>query len=186
MKSSLTDVSAAIRLSRQVLRNIHENLFWAFFYNCIGIPVAAGALIPLFGIQLNPMLGAAAMSLSSFCVVSNALRLNLFDPHRHRHAENHKLLPLPEFLFGNEDKNEPAVPEQTEVNAMKKTLYIEGMMCMRCVAHVEKALKGVEGVTEVVVSLEENKAVVTCNDGVACDVLKKAVEDDGYTVTGME
>jgi len=186
MKSSLTDVSAAIRLSRQVLRNIHENLFWAFFYNCIGIPLAAGALIPLFGWQLNPMFGAAAMSLSSFCVVSNALRLNLFDPHRARHAEKHKLLPLPEFLFGMTDKNEPAEPEITEVNEMVKTLRIDGMMCMRCVAHVEKALKAVEGVAEVNVSLEENKAVVTLASNVDSEVLKKAVEDDGYTVTGIE
>ena len=185
MKSSLTDVSAAIRLSRQVLRNIHENLFWAFFYNCIGIPLAAGALIPLLGWQLNPMFGAAAMSLSSFCVVSNALRLNLFDPHRARRT-NHKPLPLPEFLFGNENKNEPAQPEKMEETTMTKTLYIDGVMCMRCVAHVEKDLKGVEGVAEVAVSLEEKKAVVTLSAPVSSDVLKKAVEDDGYTVTGIE
>ena len=186
MKSSLLDVSAAIRLSRQVLRNIHQNLFWAFFYNCIGIPVAAGALIPLFGIQLSPMLGAAAMSLSSFCVVSNALRLNLFDPHASHKQSNRKPLPLPEFLFGMTDKNEPAEPEKTEVNEMVKTLYVDGMMCMRCVAHVEKALKAVDGVAEVSVSLEEKKAVVTLSKDVACEVLKKAVEDDGYTVTGCE
>ena len=179
MKSSLLDVVAAIRLSRQTLRNIHQNLFWAFFYNCIGIPVAAGALIPLFGIQLSPMLGAAAMSLSSFCVVSNALRLNLFDPRKPHAQSNRKPLPLPEFLFGITDKN-----EKTEEKEM--TLHIEGMMCMRCVAHVEKALKAVEGVAEVNVSLEENKAVVTLSAPVAADVLKKAVEDDGYTVTSIE
>ena len=179
MKSSLLDVVAAIRLSRQTLRNIHQNLFWAFFYNCIGIPVAAGALIPLFGIQLSPMLGAAAMSLSSFCVVSNALRLNLFDPSMPHAQSNRKPLPLPEFLFGIADKN-----EKTEEKEM--TLHIEGMMCMRCVAHVEKALKAVEGVAEVNVSLEENKAVVTLSAPVAADVLKKAVEDDGYTVTSIE
>jgi len=186
MKSSLLDVSAAIRLSRQVLRNIHQNLFWAFFYNCIGIPVAAGALIPLLGIQLSPMLGAAAMSLSSFCVVSNALRLNLFRPHDATARSHRKPLPLPEFLFGMTDKNEPVEPETTEVNEMIKTLHIDGMMCMRCVAHVEKALKAVEGVTDVQVSLEENKAVVILGQPLDSAVLKKAVEDEDYVVTSID
>ena len=186
MKSSLRDVAAAIRLSRQVLRNIHQNLFWAFFYNCIGIPVAAGALIPLFGIQLSPMLGAAAMSLSSFCVVSNALRLNLFDPSKPHAQSNRKPLPLPEFLFGMTDINEPAEPEKMEETEMVKTLHIDGMMCMRCVAHVEKALKAVDGVAEVNVSLEENKAVVTLAANISSDVLKKAVEDEDYVVTSIE
>ena len=186
MKSSLLDVVASIRLSRQVLRNIHQNLFWAFFYNCIGIPVAAGALIPLFGIQLSPMLGAAAMSLSSFCVVSNALRLNLFDPRKPHAQSNRKPLPLPEFLFGMTDKDEPAEPKKTEVNEMIKTLHIDGMMCMRCVAHVEKALRAVDGVGEVNVSLEENKAVVTLLKEMDSAVLKKAVEDEDYIVTSIE
>ena len=186
MKSSLLDVVASIRLSRQVLRNIHQNLFWAFFYNCIGIPVAAGALIPLFGIQLSPMLGAAAMSLSSFCVVSNALRLNLFDPRKPHAQSNRKPLPLPEFLFGMTDKDEPAEPVKTEVNEMIKTLHIDGMMCMRCVAHVEKALRAVDGVDDVNVSLEENKAVVTLLKEIDSAVLKKAVEDEDYAVTSIE
>ncbi|MBR5232547.1 MAG: cadmium-translocating P-type ATPase [Clostridia bacterium] len=182
MSSSLSDVVTAIRLSRSVLTNIRENLFWAFFYNCIGIPVAAGALIPLWGIGLNPMLGAAAMSLSSFCVVSNALRLNLFHPRKKQKANKRKLLPLPDFLFEKRDQNKT----KTEVPQMTKTLYVEGMMCMRCVAHVEKALKAVEGVSDVSVSLEEKKAVVTLAQEVSCEVLKKAVEDDGYTVTGCD
>ena len=119
------------------------------------------------------------MSLSSFCVVSNALRLNFFDPRRAHRTEKRKPLPLPEFLFGIADKNE-------KMEEKEMTLHIEGMMCMRCVAHVEKALKAVEGVAEVNVSLEENKAVVTLSAPVAADVLKKAVEDDGYTVTSIE
>jgi len=182
MKSSLRDVAAAIRLSRQVLKNIHQNLFWAFFYNCIGIPVAAGALIPLLGVSLSPMLGAAAMSLSSFCVVSNALRLNIFQPQKKLREGKRNPLPLPAFLLETTDQNKI----KTEVSQMTKTLYVDGMMCMRCVAHVEKALKAVEGVSEVSVSLEEKKAVITLSQDVPCEVLKKAVEDDGYTVTGCE
>jgi len=138
MKSSLLDVPAAIRLSRQVLRNIHENLFWAFLYNCIGIPIAAGALIPIFGLQLNPMFGAAAMSLSSFCVVMNALRLNLFHMHAAKRDTKRKKIPMPEFLSGFHEKQCPAfAPEKMEVTSMKKTILIEGMMCAHCQMHVQ-------------------------------------------------
>ncbi|MDE7259420.1 MAG: HAD-IC family P-type ATPase, partial [Lachnospiraceae bacterium] len=138
MKSRLTDVSAAIRLSRQVLKNIHENLFWAFFYNCIGIPLAAGILVPALGISLNPMFAAAAMSLSSFCVVTNALRLNLFAVQSDRRDRKKKEIPMPEFIINKKNKEE---------NKMVKTLEIEGMMCAHCQAHGQKALEGVEGVT---------------------------------------
>lgn len=192
MKSSLRDVAAAIRLSRQTLRNIHENLFWAFFYNAICIPVAAGALIPRFGITLNPMLGAAAMSLSSFFVVTNALRLNLFDVHSAKRDHKYKLAPLPAFLTDscedgscatvNDAAAEMPAPENsnTEDNTMKKEIKVSGMMCMHCVAHVTKALEGVDGVSEADVSLENNNAVVTLSKDVADDVLVKAVTDAGY------
>ena len=195
MKSSLRDVAAAIRLSRQTLRNIHENLFWAFFYNAICIPVAAGALIPRFGITLNPMLGAAAMSLSSFFVVTNALRLNLFDVHSSKRDHKYTLTPLPAFLTEScedgscavvNENNAPEAaeskeaPADTEENTMKKEIKVSGMMCQHCVAHVTKALQGVEGVTEAAVSLENNNAVVTLAQDVADDVLKKAVTDAGY------
>lgn len=175
MKSRLTDVSAAIRLSRQVLRNIHENLFWAFFYNCIGIPLAAGILVPAFGISLNPMFAAAAMSLSSFCVVTNALRLNLFAVQSDRRDRKKKEVPMPEFIINKNKKNK-------EENKMVKTLEIEGMMCAHCQAHVQKALEGVEGVTQVVVSLEENKATVTADAEVADQKLIDAVTESGYKV----
>ena len=171
MKSSLSDVAAAIRLSRATLRNIHENLFWAFFYNLIGIPLAAGALIPLFGLTLPPMFGAAAMSLSSFCVVSNALRLNLMD-----------------IYDSSRDKpiKNAAVPADTiqEEQTMETILKIEGMMCQHCVAHVTKALEGVPGAETVKVSLEENRAVVTGNAD--REALAAAVAEAGYEVTGME
>ncbi|MBD5502319.1 MAG: heavy metal translocating P-type ATPase [Lachnospiraceae bacterium] len=173
MKSRLTDVSAAIRLSRQVLRNIHENLFWAFFYNCIGIPLAAGILVPTLGISLNPMFAAAAMSLSSFCVVTNALRLNLFAVQSDRRDRKKKEIPMPEFIINKENKEE---------NKMVKTLEIEGMMCAHCQAHVQKALEGVEGVTQVVVSLEENKATVTADTEIADQKLIDAVTESGYKV----
>ena len=168
MKSRLSDVPAAIRLSRATLRNIHENLFWAFFYNTIGIPLAAGVFIPL-GLTLNPMFGAAAMSLSSFCVVSNALRLNLFklrdarhDHKRVKHSKNH---------------------EVKEKNEMEKTMKITGMMCSHCEARVKKALEAVEGVAEAKVSHEAGTAVVTLSAPVDDAVLKKAVEDQDYKVT---
>ena len=171
MKSRLSDVPAAIRLSRATLCNIHENLFWAFFYNTIGIPLAAGVFIPL-GLTLNPMFGAAAMSLSSFCVVSNALRLNLFKlrdaRHDHKHVKHSKK------------------HEEKEKNEMEKTLKITGMMCGHCEARVKKALEAVEGVAEAKVSHESGTAVVTLNVPVEDAVLKKAVEDQDYKVTAID
>ncbi len=164
MNSHLTDVPAAIRLSRATLRNIHENLFWAFIYNIIGIPLAAGVFIPLLGWQLNPMFGAAAMSLSSFCVVSNALRLNLFDPHSAR--KDHKI------KFAKEPKT------------MQKTLKIEGMMCTHCSGRVKKALEELPGVVSAEVSHENGTAVVTMSAPVDDATLKKTVEDQGYQVVG--
>ena len=164
MNSRLTDVPAAIRLSRATLRNIHENLFWAFIYNIIGIPLAAGVFIPLLGWQLNPMFGAAAMSLSSFCVVSNALRLNLFDPHSAR--KDHKI------KFAKEPKT------------MQKTLKIEGMMCTHCSGRVKKALEELPGVVSAEVIHENGTAVVTMSAPVDDATLKKAVEDQGYQVVG--
>ena len=184
MNSKLSDVPAAIRLSRATLRNIHENLFWAFLYNVIGIPLAAGVFIP-FGLTLNPMFGAAAMSLSSFCVVSNALRLNLFDLHstRRDHAPKNASS-LPAAL------TQPAAVENKEStkedNSMKKTLNVEGMMCGHCEARVKKALEALPEVDEAVVSHEAGTAIVTLNAEVADDVLKKAVEDQDYKVTGIQ
>lgn len=174
MKSSVGDVAAAIRLSRQTLRNIHENLFWAFFYNCIGIPIAAGALIPAFNIALNPMLGAAAMSLSSFCVVTNALRLNFFKPDRPFKGKSKQPAELPKLMPTEENiKN-------TEETAMKKTVYINGMMCSHCTAHVQKALGALDGVESVEVSLEDKKAVLTLNKNVDDAVITAAVREAGY------
>ena len=147
MKSRLTDVPAAIRLSRQVLKNIHENLFWAFFYNCIGIPLAAGILVPFLGISLNPMFAAAAMSLSSFCVVTNALRLNLFTINSDRHDRKKEMVPMPEFITGFKEIEDHHKEENKMAETMVKTLNIEGMMCAHCQAHVKKALEGVAGVT---------------------------------------
>lgn len=174
MKSSVGDVAAAIRLSRQTLRNIHENLFWAFFYNCIGIPIAAGALIPAFNIALNPMLGAAAMSLSSFCVVTNALRLNFFKPDRPFKGKSKQPAELPKLMPTEENiKN-------TEETDMKKTVYINGMMCSHCTAHVQKALGALDGVESVEVSLEDKKAVLTLNKNVDDAVITAAVREAGY------
>lgn len=191
MNSSLKDVPAAIRLSRKTLKNIHENLFWAFFYNTIGIPVAAGALVGL-GITLNPMLGAAAMSLSSFCVVTNALRLNLFDMHD---SSKDKPLKHKETQIKENNKccsggeNECACPVETaenkEENLMVKTIKIEGMMCGHCEASVKKALEAVEGVKSAEVSHSAGTAVVTF-ENVSDDVLKKAVEEKDYKVLGIE
>ena len=173
MKSRLLDVPAAIRLSRATLRNIHENLFWAFFYNTIGIPLAAGVFVPL-GLTLNPMFGAAAMSLSSFCVVSNALRLNLFKLRDARH--DHK----------RHTKQLPAATTKEEPETMKKTMYITGMMCSHCEARVKKALEAVDGVAEAKVSHEAGTAVVTLSKDVANDTLKQAVEAQDYPVTSIE
>ena len=188
MNSKLSDVPAAIRLSRATLRNIHENLFWAFIYNIIGIPLAAGLFIP-FGLTLNPMFGAAAMSLSSFCVVSNALRLNLFDLHSTRH--DHKTAspaaaPVQSAAENNKKSDAEALEIKTEDNPMKKTLKVEGMMCGHCEARVKKALEALPEVDEAVVSHEAGTAIVTLNAEVADDVLKKAVEDQDYPVTGIQ
>ena len=160
MKSRLSDVPAAIRLSRATLKNIHENLFWAFIYNIIGIPLAAGAWYMLLGWKLNPMFGAAAMSLSSFCVVTNALRLNLFKMH-------------------------DASKDQEEIT-MKKTMKIEGMMCGHCEATVKKALESIDGVTEAVVSHESGTAVVSMTTEISDEVLTQTIEDKDYKVTGIE
>ena len=173
MKSRLSDVPAAIRMSRATLHNIHENLFWAFFYNIIGIPLAAGVWYPLFGWKLNPMFGAAAMSLSSFCVVSNALRLNLF-----------------KMYDASKDKKLKAKKEKKrskkEDKTMKKIMHIEGMMCGHCEAAVKKALEALPQVDEAVVSHEAGTAELTLNAEIADDVLKKTVEDKDYTVTSVE
>ena len=233
MKSRLSDVPAAIRMSRATLRNIHENLFWAFFYNCIGIPLAAGAWIPVFGWTLNPMFGAAAMSLSSFCVVTNALRLNLVKVYDTSRDARYKRIALRKGLVvsaGSSDRSEvnagagdgrvdvnsnAGISNRAEVNGnsgvidtnviasntgkdnissnkekkeviiMTKTMNIEGMMCGHCEARVKKALEAVEGVSEAVVSHENGTAVVTLTADVADDVLKNAVEEQDYKVTGI-
>jgi Cu2+-exporting ATPase len=189
MKSSLNDVPAAIRLSRATLTNIHENLFWAFFYNVIGIPLAAGVWIPLFGWTLNPMFAAAAMSLSSFCVVTNALRLNMFKMYRtdkDRKTKREVVIPHG-YITGetNGDGQSVAVGDGNikEAILMEKTLKIEGMMCGHCEATVKKALEAVEGVAEAVVSHEAGTAVVKLTADVDNAVLKKAVEDKDYKVT---
>ena len=164
MKSRLSDVPAAIRLSRAALRNIHENLFWAFFYNVIGIPLAAGIWYPLFGLKLNPMFGAAAMSLSSFCVVTNALRLNWFKMHDTK-----------------KDKKIKTKRKQEET-MMEKTMKIEGMMCGHCEATVKKCLEALPEVESAEVSHEAGTAVVTLNAKIADEMLKKTVEDKDYKV----
>lgn len=166
MKSRLTDVAAAIRLSRATLRNIHQNLFWAFFYNAIGIPLAAGLWIPIFGWELNPMFGAAAMSLSSFCVVTNALRLNLFPVYR-----------------TDKDKK---IKQRKEEKTMEKTISIEGMMCPHCSGRVQEALEANEAIASAVVSHETGTAVVTLAAEISDDALTKIVVDAGYKVTGIK
>ena len=188
MNSKLSDVPAAIRLSRATLRNIHENLFWAFIYNIIGIPLAAGLFIP-FGLTLNPMFGAAAMSLSSFCVVSNALRLNLFDLHSTRHdrkTASPAAAPVQSAAENNKKSDAEAPEVKTEDHTMKKTLKVEGMMCGHCEARVKKALEALPEVDEAVVSHEAGTAIVTLNAEVADDVLKNAVEAQDYKVTGIQ
>lgn len=182
MKSKLQDVSAAIRLSRQVLKNIHENLFWAFFYNCIGIPLAAGILVPVLGLSLNPMFAAGAMSLSSFCVVTNALRLNLFAVRSTRRDKEHKRVPMPEFIDGFTGIEQTAMPNKKEEKQMVKVLDIEGMMCAHCQAHVKEALEGLEGVTQVEVSLEDKQASVTMAQEISDESLTEAVTKAGYKV----
>ena len=172
MKNCLSDVPAAIRLSRATLRNIHENLFWAFIYNIIGIPLAAGAFIGVFGWQLNPMFAAAAMSLSSFSVVTNALRLNFFRMYDAK--RDHKI------------KNKIRNTTKKETKTMTKTLKIEGMMCGHCEMHTKKALEALDGVTKAEVSHKTGTAVVTLEKSVSDDVLMKAVADQGYQVTDIQ
>ena len=172
MKSCLSDVPAAIRLSRATLRNIHENLFWAFIYNIIGIPLAAGVFIGVLGWQLNPMFAAAAMSLSSFSVVTNALRLNFFRMYDSK--RDHKI------------KNKIRITTKKETKTMTKTLKIEGMMCGHCEMHTKKALEALDGVTEALVSHKTGTAVVTLEKSISDDVLIQAVADQGYQVTDIQ
>ena len=172
MKSSLSDVPAAIRLSRATLRNIHENLFWAFIYNIVGIPLAAGVFISILGWQLNPIFAAAAMSLSSFSVVTNALRLNFFRMHDSK--RNHKI------------KNKLKIKTKKEIKTMEKTLKIEGMMCEHCEKHTQKALEALDGVTKALVSHQTGTAVVTLEKNVSDDVLIQAVTNQGYKVTEIQ
>lgn len=167
MKDNLVDVVTAIELSHKVIKNIKENLFWAFFYNNIGIPLAAGALYYSHGIALSPMLGAACMSMSSFCVVTNALRLRLYKP---------TLISEPEIVIEEEKEEE---------EYMKKTLLIDGMMCMRCVAHVKKALEKIDGVVLAEVSLENNNAIVTCDKEISDDTFKTVIEEEDYIFKGI-
>ena len=176
MKSRLIDVPAAVRLSRATLTNIHENLFWAFFYNIIGIPLAAGLWYPLLGWKLNPMFGAAAMSLSSFCVVTNALRLNLcrvYDPKHDRKAKPDR-------------KNKADKPNESEEKSMTKTMNIEGMMCCHCEARVKKALEALDAVSEAAVSHESGTAVVTLSSDISDEKLKETVEAEDYKVTSIQ
>ena len=191
MKSSLMDVPAVIRLSRATLKNIHENLFWAFFYNSIGIPLAAGLFIPILGWEMNPMFGAAAMSLSSFCVVTNALRLNfkkIYDTSKDR-TRKHKKIEGNAFQRENASDNNNACNDacaMKEDNAMEKTMKIEGMMCPHCEARVKKTLEDMAQVTEAVVSHVEGTAVVKLAEAVENDVLKKIIEDQGYKVLDVQ
>jgi len=185
VKSSLSDVPAAIRLSRAVLRNIHENLFWAFIYNVIGIPIAAGVWYHWFGLKLNPMFGAAAMSLSSFCVVTNALRLNLVKVYstkrdkKKNHKKNQNQQELQIVV------NTDVMAEKQEENDMEKVIEIKGMMCGHCEAHVKKALEALDGVASAEASHEKGTAVVQLSGSVDDAALKKAVEDEGYEVSGI-
>ncbi len=186
MKSRLSDVAAAIRLSRATLRNIHENLFWAFIYNIIGIPLAAGIWIPLFGWQLNPMFGAAAMSLSSFCVVTNALRLNMLRIHdagKDKPLKKHRSR-KPESIHGS-DRQAEHIQNKEDIE-MEKTLKIEGMMCGHCEAAVKKCLEAFEEVSEAVVSHEKGTAVVKLSGEISDETLKKAVEDKDYKVLSIQ
>ena len=190
MNSRLSDVAAAVRLSRATLRNIHQNLFWAFFYNVLGIPLAAGAYIHLFGWAMNPMFGAAAMSLSSFFVVTNALRLNLInihDPSKDKKIKTAHAAPagISEAAEDNQ-YNKAASAELIEEDTMEKTMKIEGMMCMHCEATVKKSLEALEGVASADVSHEKGTAVVTMTQDVPDDVLKQAVEAKDYTVLAVE
>ncbi len=185
MKSQLKDVPAAIRLSRRTLTNIHENLFWAFFYNIIGIPLAAGVWIPLLGWQLNPMFGAAAMSLSSFCVVTNALRLNLIDMYSSKYDRKYAVHKMKHIQRSAVYYNKNKMMEKGETN-MTKTMKIEGMMCGHCEARVKKCLEALDEVTEAVVSHESGTAVLTLNTEISDELLKKTVEEQDYKVVTVE
>lgn len=189
MKSRLSDVPAAIRLSRATLKNIHENLFWAFFYNVIGIPLAAGVWYPIFGWELNPMFGAAAMSLSSFCVVTNALRLNLFamyDASKDKKLKKKNNLKVQNDLQIKEKMNTKASNERKEEQGMEKVMEIKGMMCGHCEATVKKALEGLDGVQEAIVSHEKGTAIVKLSGEISDDILKKTVEEKDYEVTSIQ
>ena len=179
MKSDLLDAVTAIELSRAVIRNIKQNLFWAFFYNTIGIPLAAGIFFPLFGLRLNPMFGAAAMSLSSVCVVSNALRLKLFQPRRKAVADTSAPIPAttPERVGETKSENKGE-------NGMEKKMMIEGMSCGHCSARVEKALNALEGVSAKV-DLEAKCAAISTQGKVSDEQLKAAVVDAGYEVVSL-
>ena len=180
MKSQLSDVPAAVRLSRATLRNIHENLFWAFFYNIIGIPLAAGVWIPLFGWTLNPMFGAAAMSLSSFCVVTNALRLNLFQIHN---AAKDKTIKNPVTLHISHDEN---IKEEKENKTMVKvTVNVEGMMCGHCEAHVNKAIQAAFGAEDVVSSHENGTTVFSVPEKVDEAKVEEVIKEAGYEFKGI-
>ena len=179
MKSRLSDVPAAVRLSRATLKNIHENLFWAFFYNVIGIPLAAGVWIPIFGWTLNPMFGAAAMSLSSFCVVTNALRLNLFKIHDTKKDKKIKQ------ATSIEVKNDYNKKEKEQKTMVKVTVNVEGMMCGHCEAHVNEAIKKAFGAEDVVSSHENNTTVFTAPEKVDEDKIRQTIKDAGYEVTGI-
>ena len=182
MKSRLSDVPAAIRLSRATLRNIHENLFWAFIYNIIGIPLAAGVFISILQWQLNPMFGAAAMSLSSFSVVTNALRLNFFRMHDSSRVHGIRHEPVQSDPLKNESNH----IKEKETKNMEKTLKIEGMMCGHCESHVKKALEELDAVTQAVVSHESGTAVLTLSGDISEDVLRQTVADQGYKVTDIQ
>ena len=171
VNGTLSDLAASIRLGRRTLRNIHQNLFWAFFYNTLGIPLAAGLLIPLFGIKLTPTFGALAMSLSSFCVVTNALRINTIDIYDGRRDKKRRK------LFKKDNK---------ENLSMTKTMHIEGMMCGHCEARVKKTLEAVSGVKSAVVSHKDGTAIVELEKDVPSSTLKEAVEAQDYKVTGIE
>ena len=194
MKGSIRDVAAAIRISRATIRNIHENLFWAFFYNVIGIPLAAGCYVAAFGWELNPMFGAAAMGLSSFCVVSNALRLNLVKVYDSKHdrkirnAVEGNVVVVEEgrernFVAGNESVTDNKTVTGKEGNEMK--IKVTGMMCGHCEAHVKKALEAIDGIKSAVASHEDNLVTIECEKDVDESLMKAAVEDAGYEYGGI-
>jgi Cu2+-exporting ATPase len=188
VNSRLADAVKAVRLGRSTLRNIHQNLFWAFFYNAICIPVAAGVYYPVFGWTLNPMLAAAAMSLSSFCVVTNALRLNLFDAGERRSAgpAEEKSQEQVDAAYAAKAPEKGTSTNESEEKTMKKTMKIEGMMCPHCEAAVKGALEALDGVTSADVSHEAGTAAVWMAKDIADKVLKEAVEAKDYKVTGIE